>query len=79
MKVVRNKNVPNPECGEIVFNEILTLDPETKEMICTCCFDRKYPDGITSDQARKADERENETDSENSIWDRELLDGITEI
>ena len=48
-------------------------------MICTCCFDRKYPDGITSDQARKADERENETDSENSIWDRELLDGITEI
>ncbi len=68
-----------PECGEIVFNEILTLDPETKEMICTCCFDRKYPDGITSDPVRKADERENETDSENSIWDRELLDGITEI
>ena len=68
-----------PECGEIVFNEILTLDPETKEMICTCCFDRKYPDGITSDPARKVDERENATDSENSIWDRELLDGITEI
>ena len=38
-----------PECGETVFNEVLTLDPETKEMICTCCFDRKYPDGITSE------------------------------
>ena len=37
-----------PECGETVFNESLTLDPETREMICTCCFDRKYPDGITS-------------------------------
>ena len=37
-----------PECGETVFNEVLTLDPETKEMICTCCFDRKYPNGITS-------------------------------
>lgn len=37
-----------PECGETVFNETLTLDPETREMICTCCFDRKYPDGITS-------------------------------
>jgi hypothetical protein len=37
-----------PECGETVFNEALTLDPETKEMICTYCFDRKYPDGITS-------------------------------
>lgn len=40
-----------PECGETVFNEVLTLDPETKEMICTCCFDGKYPDGITSESA----------------------------
>ena len=114
-----------PECGETVFNEALTLDPETKEMICTCCFDRKYPDGTTSgpaenttpntsspqaaelidlateatntadllqrvrhipglqeELARWVDERENVTSrevtftAENSVWDRDLLDGI---
>ena len=114
-----------PECGETVFNEALTLDPETKEMICTCCFDRKYPDGTTSEPAenttpntsspqaaelidlateatntadllqrvrhipglqeelaRWVDERENVTSrevtftAENSVWDRNLLDGI---
>jgi hypothetical protein len=137
-----------PECGETVFNEILTLDPETKEMICTCCFDRKYPDGITSEPAehiipnysspsetsypvrnfrlnlpdtpsphtaeltdlaaeatntadliqrvreipglqeelaRWVDERENTTDqevtiiAENSVWDRDLQDGLMDV
>ena len=114
-----------PECGETVFNEVLTLDPETTKMICTCCFDRKYPDGITSglveriipnipsphaaeltdlaaeatntadliqrvreipglqeELARWVDERETTAarevtfTAENSVWDRELLDGI---